>query len=73
MISFLQKLRKSDAASTDKRNLEQTLPAEQHSLISKVIWDWPEGEPVRVDVALARYPQLLDMPRGIVESCNCRI
>jgi tRNA A-37 threonylcarbamoyl transferase component Bud32 len=67
MIRFLQKLRKSVAAATGRRNFEETLPAEEHSLISKVIWDWPEGEPVRVDVALARYPQLLDTPRGIVE------
>ena len=67
MIRFLQKLRKSVAAATGRRNFEETLPAEEYSLISKVIWDWPEGEPVRVDVALARYPQLLDTPRGIVE------
>lgn len=67
MISFLQKLRKSVAASTGRRNFEETLPAEEPSLISKVIWDWPEGEPVRVDVALARFPQLRDTPRGIVE------
>lgn len=67
MISFLQKLRKSVAASTGKRNFEPTLPVEQHSLISDVMWDWPEDEPVRVDVAVARFPQLLDSPRAIVE------
>lgn len=67
MISFLQKFRKSVAASTGKRNFEQTQPAEDRSLISKVIWDWPEGEPVRVEAALGRYPQLLETPRAIVE------
>jgi serine/threonine protein kinase len=67
MISFLQRFRKSVAASTGKRNFEQTLPAEERSLISKVIWDWPEGEPVRVDAALERFPQLLETPRAIVE------
>lgn len=67
MISFLQKFRKSVAASTGKQNFEPTLPVEQHSLISNVMWDWPEGEPIRVDVALARFPQLHDSPRAIVE------
>ena len=67
MISFLQKFRKSVAASTDKANFAPTLPAENHSLISKVIWDWPEGEPVRVNAALERFPQLLETPRAIVE------
>ena len=67
MISFLQKLRKSAAVSTDRRIVDETQPAEEHSLVSKVIWDWPEGEPVRVDVALERFPQLLDSPRAIVE------
>jgi serine/threonine protein kinase len=67
MISFLQKFRKSVAASTGKRNFEPTLPVEQHSLISNVLWDWPEDEPVRVDVAVARFPLLLDSPRAIVE------
>jgi hypothetical protein len=67
MISFLQKLRKSVVAATGKRNFEQTLSAEQHSLVSRVIWEWPEGEPVRVEAALARFPQLLETPRAIVE------
>ncbi|MFT4555584.1 MAG: serine/threonine protein kinase [Planctomycetaceae bacterium] len=67
MISFLQKFRKSVAASTGKRNFEQTVPAEERSLVSKVIWDWPEGEPVRVDAALEQFPQLLETPRAIVE------
>ena len=67
MISIFQKLRKSAVAATGKRNFEPTLPVEQHSLISNVMWDWPEGEPVRVDVALARFPQLQDSPRAIVE------
>lgn len=67
MISFLQKFRKSVAAATGKRNFEPTLPVEQHSLISDVMWDWPEGEPIRVDVALAQFPQLQDSPRDIVE------
>ena len=67
MISFLQKFRKSVAVSTGKQNFEQTVPAEEHSLVSKVIWDWPEGEPVRVDAALEQFPQLLEAPRAIVE------
>ena len=31
MISFLQKFKKSVAASTGKQNFEQTLPAEERS------------------------------------------
>lgn len=67
MISFLHKFRKSVAASTGKQNFEPTVPAEERSLVSKVIWDWPEGEPVRVDAALEQFPQLLEAPRAIVE------
>jgi hypothetical protein len=70
MISFLQRFRKSVAASTGKRNFEQTLPAEERSLISKVIWDWPEGEPVRVDAALERFPQLLEPPPSDRRTCD---
>lgn len=67
MISFFQKLRSSVAASTGLRQAESTRPAEEHSLVSRVIWDWPKGEPVRVDVALERYPQLKESPRAVVE------
>jgi len=67
VISFIQKFRKSVAAPTDIPNLDQTVPAEERSLVSRVIWDWPEGEPVRVNVALERFPQLLDIPRAIIE------
>lgn len=73
MISFLQKLRKSVAATTRLRNVESTRPVTEsppvdgHSLVSKVIWDWPEGEPVRVDVALQRHPELKASPRAVVE------
>ncbi|MDA1164484.1 MAG: protein kinase [Planctomycetota bacterium] len=67
MISFLQRFRRTEAASTDKRNCAQTMRAEERSLISKVIWEWPEGQPVRVERAVADFPELRNSPRALVE------
>ena len=62
MISFLQLFRQTAQALTSKRDQESTRPAAKRpsvkqSLISDVIWDWPKSEPIRVDVALERFPQ----------------
>lgn len=67
MISFLQKLRRTAAVPTGKQSFDPTEQVAQRSLVSKVFCEWPEDEPVRVEVALERFPQLRDSSRAIIE------
>ena len=67
MISFLQKFRRTAAVPTGKQSFEPTEEVVQRSLVSKVVCEWPEDEPVRVEVALERFPQLRDSSRAIIE------
>lgn len=67
MISLIQKFRQTAAILTGKQNSEPTQPAIEPSLVSKVFDDWPEDEPIRVEIALERFPQLRDSSRAVIE------
>ena len=46
---------------------EEQYAAQTQSQVSKVIWDWPQDEPFRVEKALEKYPELRDDPRAVIE------
>lgn len=67
MISFLQLFQRTAQALTSRRDQESTRPVVEQSLISDVIWDWPKNEPIRVDIALKRFPELRGSPRALID------
>nr|MBC8290488.1 serine/threonine protein kinase [Planctomycetota bacterium] len=46
---------------------EEQYAVQTQSQVSKVIWDWPQDEPFRVEKALEQYPELRDNPRAVIE------
>ena len=46
---------------------EDQFSAQTQSQVSKVIWDWPQDEPFRVEKALEKHPELRDDPRAVIE------
>jgi len=46
---------------------EEQYAAQTQSQVSKVIWDWPQDEPFRVEKALENHPELRDDPRAVIE------
>ena len=54
-------------ASTRKPASERTVPEFAQSVVSKVIWDWPDSKPFRVEAVLESHPELVDSTRALID------
>lgn len=67
MIGLLRKLGLASNATTRKPASERTVPEIAQSVVSKVIWDWPDSKPFRVEAVLKSHPQLADSARAMID------
>jgi len=70
MIGLLKRIGQAAVDSTKKLRSARTLPDVAQSLVSQVIWDWPDGTPFRVDRVdrvLELHPELADSERAMID------
>lgn len=67
MIGFLRKLGLAGVASTRKPRSERTVPDVAQSLVSQIIWSWPDSRPFRVQSALEAHPELAESARAVID------
>ncbi len=67
MIGLLRKIGLAAADSTKKPRSARTLPDVAQSLVSQVIWNWPDSTPFRVDQVLEAHPELADSDRAMID------
>jgi|GEM_PF-1716721 serine/threonine protein kinase/tetratricopeptide (TPR) repeat protein len=67
MIGLLRKIGLAAVDSTKKPQSARTLPDVAQSLVSQVIWDWPDSTPFRVDRVLESHPELANSDRSMID------
>lgn len=63
MLKLLEKFGLRRNTTTARAEMIST----RHSISSGVIWDWPQDEPIRVDRALALYPELAESNHAMLD------